>query len=164
MEGTKDGHVLKTSLELCQAVSDLLLAHGWESLPSFPFSTSYTHTLSLEHTHSKTHPLWRFSCRASTASSQMIPPTHETAQTCLCYDVKVCVSECVRANEPVPVRKYSQSECVCLCSERVFCEWWGNILTHVFLCFLSVCCSLRWRWVEHFLLYYPLFFFFPFYL
>lgn len=68
---------------------------GRESLPSFPFSTSYTHTHTLEHTHGKTHPLWRFSCRASTASSQMIPPTHETAQTCLCYDVKVCVSVCV---------------------------------------------------------------------
>lgn len=66
MEGTKDGHVLKTSLELCQAVSDLLLAHGWElwggkaCRVSHFLPLKHTHTHTLEHTHSKTHPCGGF--------------------------------------------------------------------------------------------------------
>lgn len=117
----------------------------------------YTHT----NTHSKPHPLRRFSCRASTVSSPMIPPTHKTMNV----GANLTVSWCERVwdSGPGPVRNpvclhVAKSACPssCLlalvhCSgfyECVSSVWWRKVLIHVSLCFFTVCCSLWWRWVD----------------
>lgn len=93
----------------------------------------------------------------------MIPPTHKTMNVGANLTVLWCESVC--DNWPGPVRNtvslclhVAKNACpggclltlmFCVSSyEYVSSVWWGNILIHVSLCFFTVRCSLRWRWVD----------------
>ena len=77
---------------------------------------------------------------------------------CVCECVCVCVS--AYDNGPGLVRKRSQSVSTSPCYQKCMSGqlpqlfsssvpvWWGIILIHVSLCFFTVRCSLRWRWVD----------------
>lgn len=116
---------------------------GQESLTSFPFLPLHTHTRTLR----KTRPVWRFSCRASAASSQMIPPTHETMivganlLVLWCESVCACARACMIKGQVLWENTVSLSvfvhvaESACPDSSSV-CMW----LQHLYEC---VTCVMR---------------------